>query len=159
MCHPRLFNWSTSDLTQGAHAAHGCSRDTRSCVALWISCHVMYFKQLCVSNKFFHFRQKKTESENGYNAYCILFSPLPSPGNGDRPETPLSRLRPNVEENHPFFLPGTPPQHACATLVGDVQKRPFLKLHRLLPTMPESIVHPDSRVSPCPDRVHDRRER
>ena len=49
---------STSDLipriTQGARAAHGCSRDTRSYgsvrVLRWISCHVpMYFKKaLCL---------------------------------------------------------------------------------------------------------------
>ena len=45
-------------------------------------------------------------------------NPLPWPGNGDRPETPLSRLTPNVGEIYPLFLPGTPPQHAWATLVG-----------------------------------------
>eukprot|EP00964_Phaeocystis_antarctica_P000597 scaffold332_cov64-Phaeocystis_antarctica.AAC.1 len=46
-----------------------------------------------------------------------FFNPLPWPGNGDHPETPLSRLTPNVGENRPFYA-GTPPQHACATLVG-----------------------------------------
>eukprot|EP00964_Phaeocystis_antarctica_P057571 scaffold34078_cov40-Phaeocystis_antarctica.AAC.1 len=47
-----------------------------------------------------------------------LLNPLPWPGNGNHPETPLSRLTPNVGENHPYFMPGTPPQHACATLLG-----------------------------------------
>jgi len=47
-----------------------------------------------------------------------VLNPLPLPGNGDHPETPLSRLTPNVGENHPYFMPGTPPQHACATLLG-----------------------------------------
>ena len=54
----------------------------------------------------------------GLGLGLAAFNPLPAPGNGDRPETPLSRLRPNVGENHPVFLPGTPPQHDWATLVG-----------------------------------------
>ena len=44
--------------------------------------------------------------------------PLPAPGNGDPLETPLSRLTPNVGENRLDFMPGTSPQHACATSLG-----------------------------------------
>ena len=47
----------------------------------------------------------------------IFLNPLPWPGNGDHPKTPLSRLTPNLGENRPDFMPGTPPQHACATLL------------------------------------------
>eukprot|EP00964_Phaeocystis_antarctica_P143828 scaffold109437_cov54-Phaeocystis_antarctica.AAC.2 len=52
------------------------------------------------------------------SALGFRVNPLPWPGNGNHPETPLSRLTPNVGENHPYFMPGTPPQHACATLLG-----------------------------------------
>ena len=44
--------------------------------------------------------------------YTTYFNPLPWPGNGDHPETRLSRLTPNVGEDHLGFMPGTPPQHA-----------------------------------------------
>ena len=48
----------------------------------------------------------------------LTLNPLPAPGNGGHLETPLSRLTPNVGENRLDFMPGTPPQRACATLVG-----------------------------------------
>eukprot|EP00964_Phaeocystis_antarctica_P068766 scaffold41675_cov53-Phaeocystis_antarctica.AAC.2 len=37
-----------------------------------------------------------------------LFNPLPAPGNGGHPETPLSRLTPNVGEKPPVFHAGHP---------------------------------------------------
>eukprot|EP00964_Phaeocystis_antarctica_P004453 scaffold2406_cov57-Phaeocystis_antarctica.AAC.2 len=75
-----------------------------------------------------------------------LYNPLPAPGNGGHPETPLSRLTPNVGENQAHFLPRVPSHmHAQTLSLGQ--------------SMPRTIVQPDSMVSPCPDRVHDRRER
>ena len=58
-------------------------------------------------------------------------NPLPWPGNGDHPETPLSRLTPNVGENHPYVMSGTPPQHAHAQLclVENHPKKGDFELH------------------------------
>ena len=82
--------------------------------------------------------------------------PLPWPGNGDHLETPLSRLTPNVGENHPHFLRRTPSQHAWATLVVLVEHMPK---RRRFSSSPEglvtehgrTIVHPDGMVTPCPE--------
>ena len=48
----------------------------------------------------------------------LVINPLPAPGNGGHPETPLSRLTPNLRETQPHFMPRVACQHACATLVG-----------------------------------------
>ena len=58
-------------------------------------------------------------------------------------------------------MPRTPPEHTWATLVGrgSAPKRQFCGSTGCWQSMVKRHVHPDSRVSPCPDRVHDRRER
>ena len=50
--------------------------------------------------------------------------------------------------------------HRCATLVGYSKgaKPPFSARRGLSQSMVESIVQPDSMVTPCPDRFHTRRE-
>eukprot|EP00964_Phaeocystis_antarctica_P111300 scaffold75656_cov48-Phaeocystis_antarctica.AAC.1 len=46
------------------------------------------------------------------------FNPLPAPGNGGHPETPLSRLTPNVGEDHPIVCRGFHPKMHGQLLVG-----------------------------------------
>ena len=53
-------------------------------------------------------------------------NPLPWPGNGDHPETPLPRLRPNVGENQTHFMPRVPSQDAMRKQLWLVEHMPKL---------------------------------